>query len=160
MRQVTEVKTRLNGRVSEYRCDLLAWNGDSAVVRHTLDREVELPGGSLPAGTVTYGLFWTDRNYNIYCWNAPDGRHLGDYFNIVAHTRIEEDRVCYRDLVVDVLVWQGREPLELDREELPADLDSDLGELIELVAAELLSEHDSILRNAHAALAGLRPREG
>ena len=60
-------------------------------------------GVDLPAGTISFGHFWTDRLYNVYHWLDADRRTLGFYFNIADRTRIAEAELEWRDLVVDVL---------------------------------------------------------
>jgi hypothetical protein len=148
-RPVVETKTKLGGARVEYDCELLSLRDGYAMVRHVLDREVRLSNGLLPEGTVTFGHYWEDRMYNIYCWNGPDGRHLGDYINISDQTQLSESGIFYRDLVVDVLVWQDSEPLVLDEDELPPDLSDELAARIGATLELVRTNYERILSEIH-----------
>lgn len=122
---IIERKTRLDGTVSEYRCDLLSLEIDRrAVVRYTIDREwvIADTGIVLRAGQVTIAHYWSDRPYNVYHWlDGP--RTIAYYCNVASDTIIREDVVGYTDLVVDVLLRPSGETIVLDEEELPPDLE-------------------------------------
>ncbi|HEV8469425.1 MAG TPA: DUF402 domain-containing protein [Candidatus Limnocylindria bacterium] len=124
-RPITERKTRLDGTVVEYACDVLVVEpGRRAVVRYVTDRDRHLEGTDLVlrAGTVTIGHFWTDRPYNVYHW-LERGRTVAYYVSIAADTTIESGAIAYTDLVVDVLVRPSGAIEVLDEEELPPELD-------------------------------------
>lgn len=120
---VIERKTRLDGTVEEFVCDVLALEaGRRAVLRYVLDRDWHVAGTILiPKGTVTVSHYWADRPYNVYHW-VQDGRTLAHYVNIADRTEIAPGLVSYRDLVVDVLVRPSGAIEILDEDELPADL--------------------------------------
>ena len=81
-------------------------------------------GIDLPAGTVTFGYFWTDRLYNVYHWLGARG---ADHRVLLQPRRpdlIADGRLEWRDLTLDVLATPAGRLDVLDEDELPADLDA------------------------------------
>ena len=121
---IIERKTRLDGTVSEYRCERLSLEVDRrAVLRYVIDREWVIgdTGVVLHPGQITIAHYWNDRPYNVYHW--LDGtRTIAFYCNVASDTIIHEDVVGYTDLVVDVLLRPSGETIVLDEEELPPEL--------------------------------------
>jgi len=101
------------------------WSAE--VIRHSSSR-IDLVGvfettiehrdlGRIEAGTVSYEYYWTDRWYNIFRFEHPEG-HLRNYYcNIAMPPVISDTALEYVDLDIDVLVWPNREPIVLDRDE-------------------------------------------
>jgi predicted RNA-binding protein associated with RNAse of E/G family len=120
---VTEVKTRVDGTTAEYRCERLALEpGTRAVLRYVLEADRTVGDVALPRGTVTIAHYWSDRPYNVYHW--VDGtRTLGLYFSVCTDTHIEEGRVSYQDLAIDVLLKPSGAIDILDEDEVPVDLE-------------------------------------
>jgi predicted RNA-binding protein associated with RNAse of E/G family len=121
---IIERKTRLDGSVSEYRCERLSLEVDRhAVLRYTMDREwvIADTGIVLHAGQITIAHYWNDRPYNVYHW-LEGPRTIAYYCNVASDTLIREDVVGYTDLVIDVLLRPSGETIVLDEEELPPDL--------------------------------------
>jgi len=107
----------------------------------------------LPRGSRSLGYFWQDRPYNTYHWIDDKQDTLALYFNVCDQTRIGEDTIEWRDLVVDVLITPDRRCRILDEDELPENLDCDLRAYItttqkSLCAAplSLLAEYDKLTR--------------
>ena len=124
MSTVTEVKTRLDGSVERWVCELLALEPDrTATLRYTIggERAVGGTGLVLTAGTVTLAHYWIDRPFNVYHWLAAD-RTLAYYASVVEPVEIDAERVAYRDLAVDVLIRPSGQLEILDEDELPVDL--------------------------------------
>jgi predicted RNA-binding protein associated with RNAse of E/G family len=121
---IIERKTRLDGSVSEYRCERLSLEVDRhAVLRYVMDRDWVIgdTGIVLRPGHITIAHYWTDRPYNVYHW--LDGQKtIAYYCNVASDTTIREDVVGYLDLVIDVLLRPSGETIVLDEEELPPDL--------------------------------------
>ncbi len=121
---VTERKTRLDGTVSEYRCERLWLEvGRRAILRYVMDREWVIgdTGVVLHPRQITVAHYWNDRPYNVYHW-LDGARTIAYYCNIASDTIIREDLVGYTDLVVDVLLRPSGETVVLDEEELPPDI--------------------------------------
>jgi len=121
---VIERKTRLDGTVSEYRCERLSLEvGRRAILRYAMDRDWVIgdTGVVLRPGQITVAHYWNDRPYNVYHW-LDGARTIAYYCNIASDTIIGEALVGYTDLVVDVLLRPSGETVVLDEEELPPDL--------------------------------------
>ena len=122
-RPITERKTRFDGSVQEFACQVLDLEpGKRGVLRYDFDRDWTVNGIRLPRGGMTAGHFWIDRPYNVYHWLDPDGGTLGFYFNVGHTDTIEPDLLAWRDLIVDVVVRPDGDMDVLDEEELPPDL--------------------------------------
>jgi predicted RNA-binding protein associated with RNAse of E/G family len=119
---VREVKRKLDGRVARFDCEALEVGAERAIVRYRPERDVVLGGLRLPAGTVSYGIFWRDRPYNVYLWVGPDGATLAAYCNVAAETRISAEAVDWLDLEADVLITPDGRAQVLDLEEVPGEL--------------------------------------
>ena len=121
---IIERKTRLDGTVSEYRCEPLSLEvGRRAVLRYVMDREWVIgdTGVMLRPGQITIAHYWHDRPYNVYHW-LDGARTIAYYCNVAGDTLISEEVVGYTDLVVDVLLRPSGETIVLDEEELPPEL--------------------------------------
>ena len=94
---IIERKTRLDGTVSEYRCERLSLDADRrAVLRYVMDREWVIgdTGIVLRPGQITIAHYWADRPYNVYHW--LDGVHtIAYYCNVATDTVSHEDLVGY-----------------------------------------------------------------
>jgi predicted RNA-binding protein associated with RNAse of E/G family len=122
---LTERKRRLDGTVTEFRCEPLRVEpGKRAVVRFVTPADRRLDGTdlTLPAGTVTIGHFWADRSYTVYAFRVA-GAAVGWYCSIADAVTIGADSVEYLDLVVDVLIDPKGTATVLDEDELPADIE-------------------------------------
>jgi len=157
---IIERKTRLDGTVSEYRCERLSLDVDRrAVLRYVMDREWVIgdTGLVLRPGQITVAHYWNDRPYNVYHW-LDSTRTIAYYCNVASDTMIREDVVSYTDLVVDVLLRPSGETIVLDEEELPPDLAPalriNIARALEAIAAgprRLVAEIERETRNALGA---------
>lgn len=91
-------------------------------------------------GTLSFGYFWADKNYNVYHFIAPDGGTLGFYINIANNTVITLDHIEWRDLYVDVWIDTDGNMTVLDEHEVPASFDAGLLKLINDVIEVLINE--------------------
>jgi predicted RNA-binding protein associated with RNAse of E/G family len=154
---VLEVKQTLDGREKRFQCRLLAHDARHAVVLWVAEQPMNVHGVALPAGTVSFGHFWTDRLYNVYHWLDASGATLGFYFNIADETRIAPGRIDWRDLTVDVLATPDGRLEVLDEHELPADLDPALRRRIDAGVAAILGAPSAVMAEIERASAALIP---
>jgi hypothetical protein len=120
---ILEVKRTLDGREKRFRCRLIDGDRRHTVVLFVAPTAMQVHGVDLPAGTVTFGHFWTDRYYNVYHWLDTRGGTIGYYFNLSDGTTIGDGRLEWRDLTLDVLATPAGRLDVLDEDELPKDLD-------------------------------------
>ncbi len=119
---IVEIKRKLDGRIQRFRCDALEVAAGRAVILYHIERGVTLGGLAIPAGASSYGLFWTDRPYNVYLWVDPAGTTLGAYCNVANDTAITADTIDWLDLEADVMITPDGRAEVLDLAEVPADL--------------------------------------
>lgn len=138
--RITEIKRTLDGREKRFDCALLSHVDSHLVVLFIAPTPMHVHGVELPAGTVTFGHFWTDRPYNAYHWMRPDsGITIGTYVNLAADTGFDGAVLEWLDLVIDVMILPGQPPRVLDEDELPADLTPPLRARIEQARQALFS---------------------
>lgn len=148
---VVEIKHTLAG--DERRFDCLRLEGDAAhaVLLWIAPRPMHVHGVDLPAGTLSFGHFWSDRFYNVYHWLDADRRTLGFYFNIADRTRIGAAELEWRDLVIDVLATPAGRLEVLDEDELPAAVDPEAAAHIAAGKAAILGAPAVVTAEIEAA---------
>ena len=97
-------------------------NEKEIVLAFSPQKPMKFIGIDFPVGSVSYGYFWENRNYNVYHWKDEQGNTLLYYFNICRDTVFGKDRVDWVDLIVDVATKPGAPPRILDLEEVPTDM--------------------------------------
>lgn len=149
---ILEIKRKLSGQAKEFNCRVLSRDGTHLVVLFIARVEMNVHGVVLPAGTATFGHFWSDRPYNVYHWLDPaDGQTIGYYVNLAEETALSKDRLEWRDLIVDVLVSRDGQPTVLDVDEIPTDLAVGVRERIAAAQARVLGELPALLRELEQA---------
>ena len=83
------------------------------------------------------------------------GRTLVFYINLSDRTVITPEAITWRDLIVDVVVTPDGQCRVLDEDELPPDLDPDLGATIAATRDDLLANHPTILAAVERRTAAL-----
>lgn len=157
--RIVEVKRTLRGGEKRFDCAVLARSGGHLVVLFVAPEAMLVHGVALPAGTVTFGHFWSDRPYNVYHWlDAATGATIGYYFNLSAETRFEGERLEWRDLAVDVLALPDGSVTVLDEDELPPDLPEELGRRIAAAKAALLRDPAAAIAELEGHRRQLWPR--
>ena len=154
-----EEKRYPDGRRNRFRSRVLLLRPGHGVLHFVSDRAYDLGGIYLPRRTVTFGLFWEDRPYNLYAWMAPDlSAPRALYFNICDQVSLATHRFDWRDLWVDVLFTPHAASRILDRHEIPAAAPPYLRPAIDTAASRVIAEHRSVARCLQALLPTLRQR--
>ena len=154
-----EEKRYPDGRRNRFRSRLLLLRPGHGVLHFVSDRAYDLGGIYLPRRTMTFGLFWEDRPYNLYAWMAPGlAAPRALYFNICDQTSLAAHRFDWRDLWVDILFTPHSGPRILDRHEIPADAPPHLRTAIDTATRRVLAEHRDVARYLQALLPTLRHR--
>ena len=65
---IVEIKRTLAGGEKRFDCLRLAGSARHAVLLWIAREPMHVHGVDLPAGTISFGHFWTDRFYNVYHW--------------------------------------------------------------------------------------------
>lgn len=147
---ITEIKRHLDGRVERFTCDLLLWTDQAVVVRFH-------PQGTKYAALMRHsdGFFWTGRNYLMYQIVGADGAVVRHRFDVCKDVRISDDSVEFTDLLLDVVLPLGGDPLVEDEDEVAAATESGLLTAADLAAIDttrmvLTTRYASIIREAEA----------
>jgi hypothetical protein len=154
---IVEFKHTLAGAEKRFECRLLSRTATHLAVLWVAPAPMHVHGVDLPAGTVSIGHFWTDRNYNVYHWLSSDRSTVGYYFNIADRTSWDAERLDWRDLVVDVLALPAGRLDVLDEDELPPVLDDEVRAHLEAGKAALLERTAAVLAEVEAASRALVP---
>lgn len=157
---VVEVKRTLAGAEKTFACELLEERTGAAVLRYVTAQAIDVCGVHLPAGTVTYGHFWTDRPYNVYHFQTPAGATIALYVNVADRTRVVPGRVEWRDLVVDGLVRPDGTAELWDLGDLPAGVDAPVRRAVGEVLDRLAGDPAGLLREVESASARIRAIRG
>jgi len=154
-----EEKRYPDGRGNRFRARVLLLRPAHGVLHFVSDRAYDLGGIYLPRGTVTFGLFWEIRPYNLYAWMAPDlSAPRALYFNVCDRSALTAQRFEWRDLWVDILITPHAAPQVLDRHEIPASAPPPLRAAIDAAVDRVQAEHVEVARYLQALLPALRHR--
>jgi predicted RNA-binding protein associated with RNAse of E/G family len=123
---ITEIKHQLNGEIKTFQCESLSSTADELVIYYQMKQDYNLHGVDLKKGMISLGYFWPDRFYNLYHWVDAEGQSVALYFNVCDSTQLTENKVEWRDLVVDVLMTGSGPARVLDEDELPVEIDTDI----------------------------------
>jgi hypothetical protein len=153
MPEVLEVKRFPRGRQETYRCLALDVSPRLAVLLFPHPGERRADGFLFPAGSRTYGFFWTRRHYLLYVLHGPDGGLIAHRFDVVDEVRLRPGRVEYLDLALDVWVDPSGHAWTEDEEEVvelasQGLLSSQRLALIERTKRLLLARHRRIAAEA------------
>lgn len=140
-----EKKTLLSGAVQTYSCELLHYESSFGILRYIIDREYDVHGVQLSPGDETIALYWKDRPYTLYVWRRQMAQDRAYYFNIADRISLTPREFIWRDLAVDILIDHAGAHV-LDENELPADLDADLGRYINEAKAHILIHYEDIIQ--------------
>jgi predicted RNA-binding protein associated with RNAse of E/G family len=149
----------LSGQEKRFECMTLAHEGSHLLVLFVAAANMHVHGVDLPAGTVTFGHFWTGRPYNVYHWlDAATGSTIGAYVNLSDNTSISDERLEWRDLIVDLLLMPDGRATVLDEDELPLDLPPALRLQIASAQASVLASRSDLIAELEHHRAALWPR--
>lgn len=139
-----EIKQRLDGSLERFECLPVQVSDGEAVVLHKRSKPGQVEDVVLPAGSLSFGYFWSNRHYNVYHFVTQTGETLGIYFNVCDQTVIGKGLVSWRDLIIDVLVTPDGRCRVLDAEELPPTLHRPLIRLIAGTQQHLENHYENI----------------
>jgi predicted RNA-binding protein associated with RNAse of E/G family len=156
--EITEVKETLAGTRKTFQCHVVERAPGAVMVLFVSKAPVRVHDVELPAGTVTFGSFWTGRHYNVYHWMTPAGATLAFYVNLADGTSIDGDQLFWRDLTVDILIPAAGEAVVLDEDEIPHATDAPTRARIEQAKQEVLARAGTLRIELEASADRLWPR--
>jgi protein associated with RNAse G/E len=155
MGNFAEIKKTYFGETKIFDCNLVSYNyaKGELIISFVPDRPMTFVGVKFPVGSISYGYYWENRNYNVYHWKGANGDTLLFYFNISRDTRIENSCVTWLDLIVDIAIKPQSSPLILDEDEIPKEIAPTDFEIIEKTRQEILKGIDGIVEELESKTA-------
>ncbi len=150
-----ERKAYFDGKEDLFQCELIYLSRECGILKYVTERAHSTGDLFLPAGTVSYGFFFRDEPFVLYRWFSPQGKLIGDYFNVADKIRISEKEFFWRDLFVDVLVRPSGKVDILDENEVPNNLEESLLAYIQNAKERILSIYPLILEKADEMMENL-----
>ena len=148
-----EEKRYPDGRRNWYHARVLMLQPGHGILLFVAAQAHAIDGIYLPIGTVTFGLFWRNRPYNLYAWMEPSRRSIRAlYFNVCDQTILSADSFVWRDLWVDVLIAPYGKPRVLDYDEIPATISWQLRETIQKSVDQVIKEYPAVVNYLRAIL--------
>jgi hypothetical protein len=156
--RIVEVKRTLAGAEKRFTCGVLTRDEPHLIVLFVAPAAMHVHGVELPAGTVTFGHFWTDRPYNVYHWMEPrTGATIGYYVNLSDETEVDAGTLSWRDLIVDILMRPDGSLTVLDEDEIPHDAPAALRQRIADAKAVVFGASVELIRELEAYHRALWP---
>jgi protein associated with RNAse G/E len=116
--KILELKRHLNKPEESYLCDLIRRGSDYILVKYVSDRSGRIGSVTLQAGSTTYAYYKIGMGYVIWKMCNPDSRLAGYLFHICQDIHLEEDKIKYLDLLLDVWIDPEGQITILDRDEV------------------------------------------
>ena len=113
-----ELKRHLDKPDETYMCDLVARGTDWVVLSYVSNSAWEVAGVHLPAGSQTLAFYHTGVAHVLWRMYAPSGNLKGHLFHICRDLRVEERRVSYLDLLLDIWISSDGVARILDQEDV------------------------------------------
>lgn len=139
MSNFLEIKRHKNKPEQRFACELLHREPGYAVLRYSSEKPGLISDIEIPAGSITIAHYWQDRFY--VAWRMFDSAHtlIGTLFHICSNVSIDEDRLAYDDLLLDIWIGCAGNFRTLDEDEVREALSTGMLSDIEL----------TIIDNAH-----------
>ena len=155
-----ELKRHLNKPDEEYICDLVGRGNNWVVLSYVSNRAWRVAGMLLPSGSQTLAFYQTGVTRVLWRMCAPAGDLKGYLFHICRDVLVEENRVGYLDLLLDIWIDSDGIATVLDREDVErCDREGKLSEAdLKIIAAEeqkIVAHWHLFVREMDARLADL-----
>ncbi|MEO8650029.1 MAG: DUF402 domain-containing protein [Acidobacteriota bacterium] len=105
-KMITVNSRKIDGIIARHwDCRLLRVCGALIEAQGVFENEVDHAElGIIRRGTISHEYFWTDRWYNVFRFDEPDGTPRGFYCNICKPAEFDGRVLDYVDLDIDILV--------------------------------------------------------
>jgi hypothetical protein len=118
--KILEIKRHLNKPDETYLCDLLKRGSDYVILKYVSKQPGRVGSVTFEVGSTTFAYYRTGMRYVIWKMLNPGKILEGHLFHICRNQQVQEDRVEYLDLLLDVWVDSEGHITILDRDELEA----------------------------------------
>ncbi len=114
----TEWREHVLSSPSFFHCRLVRREENCALLEYISRRQGTIKDVAVPAGSRTYALYREGADWVGWRIVGPSGEDLCRLVHLAGDVRLGEDRVRYRDLLLDVLERPGGVPEIIDQEDL------------------------------------------
>jgi predicted RNA-binding protein associated with RNAse of E/G family len=118
--KILEIKRHLNKADESYLCDLVRHGGGDVVLKYVSEQSGRVGDMTFEVGSTTYAYYKTGAGYVLWKMFGPNNKLKGHLFHICRDQQVEEDRVEYLDLLLDLWLDAGGHITILDRDEVEA----------------------------------------
>lgn len=118
--KILEIKRHLNKPDESYPCDLLLRGQDYVVLKYVSDRPGRVGGVIIEAGSTTHAYYRAGQGYIVWKIGGPDGQLKGYLFHICKDLQVDEKRVEYLDMLLDLWIDPDGQLTVLDQDEVEA----------------------------------------
>ena len=115
---ILEIKRHLNKPDESYLCDLLARGNDYVILKYVSPQPGRVGSVTFEAGSTTFAYYKTGRGYVVWKMLNPGKMLEGHLFHICKDQQVQDTRVEYLDLLLDVWIDSEGQLTILDRDEL------------------------------------------
>lgn len=115
---ITEIKHNPCKPDQTFICDLLRFQGKSAILEYISDRSYTINEAAVPVGSRTVAYYETDLPYVLWRITGPEGLLLGHYVHLCDGLVVSKQTVEYRDLLLDIWFRPDGTHYLLDEQEL------------------------------------------
>ncbi|MCR9257902.1 MAG: DUF402 domain-containing protein [Alphaproteobacteria bacterium] len=128
----------------EYDCKLELRSDGFAVLSTAIKESWRVGTLNLLPGDRSFGLYWLDRDYNLYIWRR-DGVEIGWYYNVLEDVSLSglPAELVWTDWYVDVFYDQPGNCLELDWDEVPGWTPPERLDWLKATVARIKQDHPS-----------------
>jgi len=116
--KILELKRHLNKPEESYLCDLLTRGSDYIIIKYVSNRSGRVGAVNFKAGSTTYAYYKSGMGYVIWKMFNPGNRLEGYLFHICQDIHLEEDKIKYLDLLLDIWIDAEGQITILDRDEV------------------------------------------
>lgn len=116
--KILELKRHFNKPEESYLCDLIRRGSDYIIVKYVSDKSGRVGSVTFNTGSTTYAYYKIGIGYVIWKMFNSDTRLEGYLCHICQDIDVEEDKVKYLDLLLDVWIDTEGQITILDRDEV------------------------------------------
>jgi len=144
---IIERKYFYAGEFKEYLCQSVLYDSEEGlfIIKYIMKNDLYFHGIDLKKGDISYGFFWIDKPYVIYEWFDSNGNLLCIYINVANDITFLIDKICWKDLIIDILLYPDGKFIVLDEDELLATNNPELIDKVIEIKEDILSNLNVIL---------------
>lgn len=117
-RAFKEIRLHRGKPPQEFPCHLLHQEKDYIVLRYVNPSSAKINDIHIKKGSITIAHYWKNRNYILWKFKDPDGKHKGYLFHICKNIEIGKNCVTYEDLELDIWFYSDGNAVVLDQDEV------------------------------------------